>query len=80
MMYPPRVGPSVGPTTTPNPNNAVAIPICAGGQASMRIAWKYPAKRRHPRFLQKAKDDQFPDIIRISAEGGGDSKEDDREK
>src|ERR1700748_2787395 len=32
------VGPTVGPTTAPKPNSAVAVPICSRGQVSTSMA------------------------------------------
>ena len=37
-MYPPRVGPSVGPTMTPTPKIAIAVPYSSRGNSSYRIA------------------------------------------
>ena len=37
MIQPPRVGPTVGPTTTPRPKRPLAMPSSSGGKVSTRI-------------------------------------------
>src|SRR5258708_17904610 len=47
-MYPPSVGPRVGPTITPTPKIAIAVPNSSRGNTSYRIACEVESRAPPP--------------------------------
>src|SRR5690242_12389783 len=47
-MYPPSVGPRAGPTITPMPKMAMAVPYSDFGNSSYRMAWDVESRAPPP--------------------------------
>ena len=77
VMYPPRVGPIVGPMTTPRPNIALARPSCSRGNVSTRMDWEVRQQSASAYSLNKAKENQFPNPSGSAAKKRADREDDD---